>query len=80
MPRPTAPSATIRAPSLKKLTRDELRERLARGLYWHCDKPWSREHHDKKGQLLMIELVEDENNKPSEEGLKPEVKAMEEEP
>ncbi|RWW02930.1 hypothetical protein GW17_00033959 [Ensete ventricosum] len=32
MLRPTTPSTTIRAPALKKLIRDELRERLTKGL------------------------------------------------
>ncbi|RRT46916.1 hypothetical protein B296_00040660 [Ensete ventricosum] len=58
MSRPTAPSTTIEAPAPKKLTRDELRERLSKESCWHCDKPWSREHHCKKGQLLMIEPVD----------------------
>ncbi|RZR98936.1 hypothetical protein BHM03_00028390 [Ensete ventricosum] len=80
MPRPTAPSTAIQGPAPKKLTRDELRERSAKGLCWHCDEPWSHEHRCKKGQLLMIEPVEDEDNEPSEEGLKLEEEATEEEP
>ncbi|RWW48452.1 hypothetical protein BHE74_00045471 [Ensete ventricosum] len=80
MPRPTAPYTAIRAPAPKKLTRDELRERSAKGLCWHCDEPWSREHRCKKGRLLMIEPVEDDDNEPSEEGLEPEEEATEEEP
>ncbi|RZS16563.1 hypothetical protein BHM03_00048572 [Ensete ventricosum] len=80
IPRPIAPSTAIRAPAPKKLTRDELRERSAKGLCWHCDEPWSREHRCKKGRLLMIEPVEDEDNEPSEEDLKPEEEAIEEEP
>ncbi|RZS28234.1 hypothetical protein BHM03_00061802 [Ensete ventricosum] len=80
MPRPTAPSVAIRAPAPKKLTRDELHERSTKGLCWHCDEPWSREHRCKKGRLLMIEPVDDEDNEPSEEGLKPEEEATEEEP
>ncbi|RWW53303.1 hypothetical protein BHE74_00040219, partial [Ensete ventricosum] len=80
MPRTTAPSTTIRAPAPKKLTRDELREPLAKGLCWHCDEPWSGKHRCKKGRLLMIEPVEDEDSEPSEEGLEPEEEAMEEEP
>ncbi|RRT57303.1 hypothetical protein B296_00002873 [Ensete ventricosum] len=39
-----------------------------------------REHHCKKGRLLMIELVEDEDNEASEESLEPKDEAMEEEP
>ncbi|RWW11055.1 hypothetical protein GW17_00025357, partial [Ensete ventricosum] len=68
------------SPRTKKLTRDELRERSAKGLCWHCNEPWSREHRCKKGRLLMIEPVEDEDNEPSEEGLEPEEEAIEEEP
>ncbi|RWW71815.1 hypothetical protein BHE74_00020413 [Ensete ventricosum] len=79
MLRPIAPSTSIRAPAPKKLTRDELHERSAKGLCWHCDEPWSRENRCKKGRLLMIELVEAENNEPSEEGLEHEEEAIEEE-
>ncbi|RRT42622.1 hypothetical protein B296_00027675 [Ensete ventricosum] len=80
MLRPTAPSTAIRAPVAKKLIRDEFRERLAKELCWHCDEPWSREHCCNKGRLLVIELVEDEDNEPSEEGLEPKEEATEEEP
>ncbi|RWW36239.1 hypothetical protein BHE74_00058751 [Ensete ventricosum] len=80
MLRPTTPSTTIQAPAPKKLTRDELRERSAKGLCWHCDEPWSHEHCCKKGQLLMIEPVEDEDSEPYEEGLEPKEEATEEEP
>ncbi|RZS20514.1 hypothetical protein BHM03_00053038 [Ensete ventricosum] len=80
MPRPTTPSTAIRVPIPKKLIRDEVRERSAKGLCWHCDEPWSREHRCKKGWLLVIKPVEDEDNEPSEEGLKPEEEATEEEP
>ncbi|RRT52463.1 hypothetical protein B296_00021474 [Ensete ventricosum] len=66
-----------RAP--KKLTRDELHERSAKKLCWHCDEPWSREHHCKKGWLLMIEPAKDENNETSKEALEPKEEAMEEE-
>ncbi|RRT63162.1 hypothetical protein B296_00029329 [Ensete ventricosum] len=79
MPRPTAPSTAIQAPAPKKLTRDELRERSAKELCWHHDELWSREHHCKKGQLLVIELAEDEDNKISEEALEPKEEAMKEE-
>ncbi|RWV78979.1 hypothetical protein GW17_00059962, partial [Ensete ventricosum] len=59
--------------------RDELREQSAKGLCWHCDEPWSLEHRCKKGRLLVIELVEDEDNEPSEEALDLEEEAMKEE-
>ncbi|RWV83016.1 hypothetical protein GW17_00055432 [Ensete ventricosum] len=80
MPKPPPPSTTIRAPAPKKLTRDELREQFAKGLCWHYDEPWSREHRCKKEHLLVIELVEDEDIVPSEESLESKDKAMEEEP
>ncbi|RRT51445.1 hypothetical protein B296_00002719 [Ensete ventricosum] len=79
MPRPTTSSTAIEAPAPKKLTRDKLHERSAKGLCWHCDEPWSREHHCKKGRLLVIEPVEDEDNETSEEALEPKEEAMEEE-
>ncbi|RRT47146.1 hypothetical protein B296_00001144 [Ensete ventricosum] len=79
MPRPTATFIAIQAPAPKKLTRDELRERSVKELCWHCDKPWSREHHCKKGQCLVIEQAEDEDNETSEEALEPKEEAMEEE-
>ncbi|RZR81961.1 hypothetical protein BHM03_00008283 [Ensete ventricosum] len=79
MPRPTAPSTVIQAPAPKKLTRDELRERSTKELCWHCNESWSREHHCKKGRLLVIEPVEDEDNETSEKALEPKEKAMEEE-
>ncbi|RWW18498.1 hypothetical protein GW17_00017517 [Ensete ventricosum] len=79
MSRPTAPSTSIQAPAPKKLTRDKLHEQSAKELCWHCDELWSREHHCKKGQLLVIEPAEDEDNKTSEEALEPNEEAMEEE-
>ncbi|RWW44499.1 hypothetical protein BHE74_00049735 [Ensete ventricosum] len=79
MTRPTAPSTAIQAPAPKKLTRDELRKRSAKELCWHYDEPWSREYHCKKGRLLVIELVEDEDNETSEEALEPKEEALEEE-
>ncbi|RRT69502.1 hypothetical protein B296_00037322 [Ensete ventricosum] len=79
MSKPSAPSTVIRAPATKKLTRDELRERSAKGLCWHCDEPWSRERRCKKGRLLVIEPVEDKDNEPPEESLEPE-EVKEEEP
>ncbi|RWW66028.1 hypothetical protein BHE74_00026631 [Ensete ventricosum] len=79
MSRPTAPSTSIQAPAPKKLTRDKLHEQSAKELCWHCDELWSREHHCKKGQLLVIEPAEDEDNETSEEALEPYEEAMEEE-
>ncbi|RZS29190.1 hypothetical protein BHM03_00062889 [Ensete ventricosum] len=80
MPKPLAPSTTIRALAPKELTRDELCEHSAKGLCWHYDEPWSREHRCKKGWLLVIEPVEDEDIILSEEDLELEGEATEEEP
>ncbi|RWW01970.1 hypothetical protein BHE74_00013301 [Ensete ventricosum] len=57
--RPSAPSTTRRPPQSKKLSREELRDRSANGLCWHCDKLWSHDHHCKKRRLLMIEPIEE---------------------
>ncbi|RRT63398.1 hypothetical protein B296_00016478 [Ensete ventricosum] len=43
----------------KKIDKEELRDKSAKGLYWHYDEPWSRNHRYKKGRLLLIELIED---------------------
>ncbi|RRT45959.1 hypothetical protein B296_00054776 [Ensete ventricosum] len=63
-PRPTAykPPAPFapNCPSLpKKLTRKELHDRSTKGLCWHCDEPWSRNHRCKRGHLLLIEPLDD---------------------
>ncbi|RZR87485.1 hypothetical protein BHM03_00014897 [Ensete ventricosum] len=46
-------------PQPKKLMREELRDRSAKGLCWHCDEPWRCDHHCKKGQLLLIEPADE---------------------
>ncbi|KAJ8492317.1 hypothetical protein OPV22_014038 [Ensete ventricosum] len=79
MLRPTAPYTAIQVPAPKKLTRDELRERSAKGLCSHYDEPWSREHCCKKDRLLVIESTEDEENETYKEALEPKEEAMEEE-
>ncbi|RWV79086.1 hypothetical protein GW17_00059836 [Ensete ventricosum] len=79
MLRPTAPFTAIQALAPKTFTRDELHKRLAKELCWHCDEPWSREHRCKKGQLLVIEPTEDEDNETSDEALEPKEEAIEEE-
>ncbi|RZS10909.1 hypothetical protein BHM03_00042184, partial [Ensete ventricosum] len=56
-----------------------LRERSTKELCWHCNEPWSREYHYKKGWLLVIEPVEDEDNETSEKALESKEEAMEEE-
>ncbi|RZR82558.1 hypothetical protein BHM03_00009007 [Ensete ventricosum] len=53
------PSIPSRHSLPKKLIREELHDRSAKGLRWHCDEPWSRDHRCKKGHLLLIELLED---------------------
>ncbi|RWV83319.1 hypothetical protein GW17_00055094 [Ensete ventricosum] len=68
------------SPCTKKLTRDELRERSTKGLCWHCDESWNREHHCEKGRLLVIEPMEDKDSEPSEEDLELEDETTEEEP
>ncbi|RRT40778.1 hypothetical protein B296_00003340 [Ensete ventricosum] len=73
------PSTALQALVLKKLTRDELRERSTKGLCWHCDEPWSHKHHCKKGRFLVIEPTEDKDNETSEEALESKEEAMEEE-
>ncbi|RWW75102.1 hypothetical protein BHE74_00016895 [Ensete ventricosum] len=56
-----------------------LTESLHGGLYWHYDEPWSRDHCCKKGRLLMIKPVKEENLEHEEEDLDHEEEDMEEE-
>ena len=54
------PPSTPNHPSLtKKLTREELHDRSAKGHCWHCDKSWNHYHRYKRGHLLLIESLED---------------------
>ncbi|RWW21412.1 hypothetical protein GW17_00014438 [Ensete ventricosum] len=55
----SAPSTTSRSPQLKKLTREECRDRSAKDLCWHCNKLWSRDHHCKKERPLLVEPTEE---------------------
>ncbi|RRT65333.1 hypothetical protein B296_00000531 [Ensete ventricosum] len=60
--RPTTykpPSIPSHSSLSKIFTREELRDRLAKGLCWYCDEPWSHDHRYKKGRLLLIEPLED---------------------
>ncbi|RWW54591.1 hypothetical protein BHE74_00038824 [Ensete ventricosum] len=59
-PRPMAyePPASSHPLLPKTLTKEELRDRLTKGLCWHCNKLWSRNHRCKKGHLLLIEPLE----------------------
>ncbi|RRT45903.1 hypothetical protein B296_00049237 [Ensete ventricosum] len=45
--------------------------RSAKGLCWHRDEPWSKDHPCKRGRLLMIEPIEDPEPKPVEEEAEP---------
>ncbi|RWW12212.1 hypothetical protein BHE74_00035775 [Ensete ventricosum] len=80
IPKTSAPSTVIQAPAPKKLTREELRERYAKGLYWNCNEPWNRDHHCQKGRLLVIESVDEEVLEPSEDSLEHKEEVAEEEP
>ncbi|RWW59687.1 hypothetical protein BHE74_00033353 [Ensete ventricosum] len=66
-------------PCTKNVDKRRASRTIDKGLCWHCDEPWSREHHCKKGRLLMIESSEDEDNETSKEALEPKEEAMEEE-
>ena len=44
---------------MRRLTQDELKERSAKGLCWHCDEKWQKGYHCKQKRLVMIEPVED---------------------
>ncbi|RZR81720.1 hypothetical protein BHM03_00008014 [Ensete ventricosum] len=55
----SAPSTTSRSPQPKMLTREEFRDRSAKGLCWHCNKLWSRDHHCKKDRPLLDEPTEE---------------------
>ena len=78
--KPSAPPTVDQVPAPKRLTGEELRERYAKGLCWHCDEPWSREHRCSKGGLLMIEPIEEEVIEHPEESLEHEEEDAEEEP
>ncbi|RZR91107.1 hypothetical protein BHM03_00019157 [Ensete ventricosum] len=57
--KPLIPSNPSQPSLPKKLTREELRDRSTKDLYWHYDKSWSCDHRCKKGRLLLIEPIED---------------------
>ena len=78
--KPSAPPTIDRVLTPKRLTREELREQYAKGLCWHCDEPWSREHCYSKGRLLIIEPIEEEVIEHPEESLEHEEEDVEEEP
>ncbi|RZS04387.1 hypothetical protein BHM03_00034719 [Ensete ventricosum] len=76
--KPLASPIANRTSQPKELTREELRERSAKGLCWHCSEPWSRDHRCKRGKLLVIESIEDPE--PEDVDPKPEREDAEEEP
>ncbi|RWW47287.1 hypothetical protein BHE74_00046739 [Ensete ventricosum] len=76
--KPLASPIANRTSQPKELTREELRERSAKGLYWHCSETWSRDHRYKRGKLLVIESIEDPE--PEDVDPKPEREDAEEEP
>ncbi|RZR74907.1 hypothetical protein BHM03_00045951 [Ensete ventricosum] len=53
---PSAPSHPLLP---KKLTKEELRDRSVKGLCWHYDEPWIRDHRYRKDRLLLIEPLKD---------------------
>ncbi|RRT53668.1 hypothetical protein B296_00029332 [Ensete ventricosum] len=59
------------SPRTKKIDKRRASRTSTKGLCWHCDEPWSREHRYKKGRLLMIELVEDEDKNHLKKALNP---------
>ncbi|RWV96760.1 hypothetical protein BHE74_00033125 [Ensete ventricosum] len=57
----------------KNLMREELCDRSRKGLCWHCNELWSRNHRCKKGELSMIKSIkeyEEEVQEPKEEKMK----------
>ncbi|XP_042401280.1 uncharacterized protein LOC121991335 [Zingiber officinale] len=42
----------------RRLTKEEIKERMAKGLCWHCDEKWHRGHQCKQKRILMIEPIE----------------------
>ena len=53
-----APSIPNQSLDTRRLTQEELNERLAKGL--HYDEKWSMEHQCKQGQHIMIEPIGEE--------------------
>ncbi|RRT47531.1 hypothetical protein B296_00021608 [Ensete ventricosum] len=71
--KPATPSAPSHSSLPKKLTREELRDKSVKGLCWHCNKLWSRNHYRKKGELSMMKSIkeyEEEVQEPEEENMK----------
>ena len=48
---------------VKRLSKDEVQERIKKGLCFKCGDKWSKEHKCKTGQVLMIADTSDEENK-----------------
>ncbi|XP_042452681.1 uncharacterized protein LOC122037297 [Zingiber officinale] len=42
----------------RRLTKEEIKERMAKGLCWHCNEKWHRGHQCKQKRILIIEPIE----------------------
>ncbi|KAG6480241.1 hypothetical protein ZIOFF_063721 [Zingiber officinale] len=42
----------------RRLTKEEIKERMAKGLCWHCDEKWHSGHQCKQKRILIIEPIE----------------------
>ncbi|KAG6493466.1 hypothetical protein ZIOFF_048452 [Zingiber officinale] len=42
----------------RRLTKEEIKERMTKGLCWHCDEKWHRGHQCKQKRILLIEPIE----------------------
>ncbi|KAG6483021.1 hypothetical protein ZIOFF_059661 [Zingiber officinale] len=45
-------------PVPSRLPKEEIKERMTKGLCWHCDEKWHRGHQCKQKRILMIEPIE----------------------
>ncbi|KAG6477172.1 hypothetical protein ZIOFF_066424 [Zingiber officinale] len=45
-------------PVMRILTKEEIKERMTKGLCWHCDEKWYCGHQCKQKRILMIEPIE----------------------
>ena len=54
---------------MKKLSKEEVQERIRKGLCFKCGDKWSKEHKCKTGQALMIvDTSEEESEEEAKEG------------
>ncbi|RWW42163.1 hypothetical protein BHE74_00052302 [Ensete ventricosum] len=66
------------SPCTKKVDKRRASRTIGQGVVLALRRTVEPQHHYKKGQLLVIELAEDEDNETSEEALEPKEEAMEE--